>query len=249
MRCRTTRSGGCEGLHEHVVEGVLEEKRIIFLFRARVSRWRHMDGNIVRLGRCSPPVARSRSRSFPDSRKNSRPRDLSEREDEKGREKERDARTRQSVTVPHVDLPPRILLQEGAILRDSDLETTLSREVDRTHAWSPPIAQSYRSRNPLVAHRARPREDRHRRTAWTIVPTSRVVDQYDRTRLYRTGSPHRDSVSSWEWSRSRITPAAERTLSEDARRRWSATAEDHLPTAVGQRWPEPVTHARRALDP
>lgn len=67
MRCKTsmTRRGGGGDLDEHVAEGVLEEKRIILLFRARVSRWRHMDGNIIRLGRCSPPVARSRSRSFP----------------------------------------------------------------------------------------------------------------------------------------------------------------------------------------
>jgi len=40
----------------------------------------------------------------------------------------------------------------------------------------------------------------------------------------------------------------EKTLRKDARRRWPATAEDHLPTAMGQGWSESPAHAHRAMD-
>lgn len=136
--------------------------------------------------------------------------------------------------------------------RSRDDTLARSRSYQRSLAHTSPLSRSYRSRSPSVAHRARPREDRHWRTARTITvrPYESSINTIEHDHIAnRTRSTHRDSIVLKGGVEVRPTPGAERTLSEDAGRRWSATAEDHLSTAVGQRWPEPITHAQRALDP
>jgi len=89
-----------------------------------------------------------------------------------------------------------------------------------------------------VAYRARPREDCCARPA-----TNR---QLTRRANARTSLKIGIKAGFYPLSRKK---AKEDLLSKDAWRRWSATAEDYLPTTVGQGWSYPVAHAYRALDP
>jgi len=229
MRCKTsmTRRGGGGDLDEHVAEGVLEEKRIILLFRARVFRWRHMDGNIIRLGRCSPPVARSRSRSFPTRAKILDPVVIRSRlsswtREERERNKERGSRSRyRTLTIAIIS--SGIFLQEGT-------KTPREKKAPETSPTqgSLPITVLSVQESVSSASRTSSRGSENRvdyRVPWT----RRVVLEG------RAGAE--------------LSSVVEKTLNENAWCRWSATAEDHLSTTVGQGWSESVTHAYRTLDP
>jgi len=104
----------------------------------------------------------SRSRSFPDSRKNSRSRHdpavifLIERENERKRNAAIGLSSRS-----HIDDCSRIFLREGVAAIGNwsqDSREVIAPEISPTR--DPHLSQSYRSRNLSVAHRVRPREDR-----------------------------------------------------------------------------------------